>query len=308
MRGILSVLDHAKTKYNNTLNEMEYQEKKLLTATNGEIILYQPDDSVKIDVRIENETVWLTQAQMSQLFQTTRNNVTLHVNNIFKENELEKESVCKGSLLTAADGKTYRTNLYNLDVIISVGYRIKSQRGVQFRQWANKVLKDYLLRGYAINSRIDRLEKKVTEHDEKIDFFIRTSLPPVEGIFYDGQIYDAFHFVSDLIRSAKKAIRLIDNYVDDSVLNLMSSKQSGVIISIYTKSVSSQLQLAVNKFNAQYGGLTISKFTISHDRFLIIDDTELYLIGASLKDLGKKWFAFSKLDAGTIPDFSKRLK
>jgi hypothetical protein len=294
----------------NTLNEMEYQEKKLMTATTGEIILYQPDASVKIDVRIENETVWLNRQQISSLFDRDIKTIGKHINNALKEELLGIPTVAKFATVQTEGNRQVIRNIdfYNLDMILSVGYRIKSQRGVQFRQWANKVLKDYLLRGYAINSRIDRLEKKVTEHDEKIDFFIRTSLPPVEGIFYDGQIYDAFHFVSDLIRSAKKAIRLIDNYVDDSVLNLMSSKQSGVIISIYTKSVSSQLQLAVDKFNAQYGGLTISKFTISHDRFLIIDDTELYLIGASLKDLGKKWFAFSKLDAGTIPDFSKRLK
>src|SRR5574344_1205861 len=240
----------------NTLNEMEYQEKKLMTATTGEIILYKPDASVKIDVRIENETVWLNRQQISSLFDRDIKTIGKHINNALRE-ELVGIPVVAKFATTATDGKIYQVDYYNIEMITSVGYRVKSQRGVQFRQWANKVLKDYLLRGYAINNRIDRLEKKGAEHDEKIDFFIRTSLPPVEGIFYDGQIYDAFHFVSNLINSARKRIRLIDNYVDDSVLTLMSSKQSGVLVSIYTKLATSQLKLAVNKFNAQYGGLDI---------------------------------------------------
>ena len=167
----------------------------------GEIIMYQPDSEVKLEVRLEDETVWLTQAQMAMLFQTTRNNITLHIGNIFKEKELERLSVCKDSLLTASDSKRYRTILYNLDVIISVGYRVKSIRGTQFRQWANKVLKEYLLKGYSVNQRLTQLEKRVSDTEEKIDFFVRTSLPPVEGIFYDGQIFDAYKFASDLIKS-----------------------------------------------------------------------------------------------------------
>lgn len=169
----------------------------------GEIVLYQPDSkSSVIEVRIDEETVWLTQAQMSELFQTTRNNITLHISNVFKERELEEGSVCKDSLLTAKDGKKYRTKLYNLDVIISVGYRVKSKRGTQFRIWANKVLKDYLLKGYAIHQRVDRIERKLVEHDQKFELLINTNLPPAEGIFYEGQIFDAWQFVSDLIRSA----------------------------------------------------------------------------------------------------------
>ena len=273
----------------------------------GEIILYQPDSEVKLEVRLEEETVWLTQAQMAELFQTTRNNVTLHIRNIFKEGELVENSVCKESLRTAADGKKYRTNFDNLDVIISVGYRVKSVRGTQFRQWANKVLKEYLLKGYSVNQRLSnlehRVESKFIEHekrldriDGKIDFFVRTSLPPVEGIFYDGQLFDAYKFATDLIRTAKKSILLIDNYVDESVLLMLSKRNNGVKADIYTQTISSQLQLDLNRHNSQYPPIKIHVYKKSHDRFLIIDGTDVYHIGASLKDLGKKMFAFSKLE------------
>lgn len=273
----------------------------------GEIILYQPDSEVKLEVRLEEETVWLTQAQMAELFQTTRNNVTLHIRNIFKEGELVENSVCKESLRTAADGKKYRTNFYNLDVIISVGYRVKSVRGTQFRQWANKVLKEYLLKGYSVNQRLSnlehRVESKFIEHekrldriDGKIDFFVRTSLPPVEGIFYDGQLFDAYKFATDLIRTARKSILLIDNYVDESVLLMLSKRNNGVKADIYTQTISSRLQLDLNRHNSQYPPIKIHAYKKSHDRFLIIDGTDVYHIGASLKDLGKKMFAFSKLE------------
>ena len=177
----------------------------------GEIILYQPDNEVKLEVRLEEETVWLTQAQMAELFQTSKQNVSLHTNNIFKEKELSPDSVVKESLTTAADGKKYRVKYYNLDVIISIGYRVKSIRGTQFRQWANKVLKEYLLKGYSVNRRLTELEHTVAEHSRKIDFFVRTSLPPVEGIFYDGQLFDAYKFATDLIRSARVSLLLIAN-------------------------------------------------------------------------------------------------
>ena len=206
----------------------------------NEIILYQPDEAVKIEVRVEDETVWLTQQQMADLFETTRINITLHIGNIFREHELDSDSVCKESLLTAADGKRYRTKFYNLDVIISVGYRVKSLRGTQFRQWATNVLKDHLLRGYSINQRIERLEHRVAETENKIDFFVRTSLPPVEGIFYDGQIFDAYKFVSDLICSAKRRIVLIDNYVDDTVLQMLDKRQDNVSACIYTKVITAK--------------------------------------------------------------------
>ena len=257
--------------------------------------MYQPDSEVKLEVRLEDETVWLTQAQMAMLFQTTRNNITLHIGNIFKEKELERLSVCKDSLLTASDSKRYRTILYNLDVIISVGYRVKSIRGTQFRQWANKVLKEYLLKGYSVNQRLTQLEKRVSDTEEKIDFFVRTSLPPVEGIFYGGQIFDAYKFASDLIKSAQKSILLIDNYVDESVLLMLGKRSAGVTAEIYTQSISRQLRQDLEKYNSQYEPVEIRVYKNSHDRFLIIDGADVYHIGASLKDLGKKMFAFSKL-------------
>jgi len=273
----------------------------------SEIILYQPDNSLKLEVWLEDETVWLSQAQMAELFQTTRNNVTMHISNIFKEGELEKFMVCKESLLTTQHGaiagkmQIKSIMIYNLDVIISVGYRIKSQRGTSFRIWATRVIKDFLLKGYAINQRIERVEKfaietekRVTETEKKIDFFVKTALPPKEGIFFDGQIFDAYVFISDLIKSAKKSIILIDNYIDETVLLLLSKRKPKVSAEIYTKQISPQIQLDLTRHNAQYEPVNIKESNAFHDRFLIIDNT-VYHIGASLKDLGKKLFAFSKM-------------
>lgn len=272
----------------------------------GEIILYQPDEEIKLDVRLENETVWLSIDEMSHLFGRDISVIGKHIRNIFKEGELIKDAVWAKFAYTASDGKTYQVDYYNLDVIISVGYRVKSQRGTQFRQWANKVLKEYLLKGYSINQRINQLENKIdsrlTDHDRqleeltnKVDFFVRTSLPPVEGIFFDGQIFDAYKFASELIKSAKRSLVLIDNYVDESVLLMLSKRQPGVTATVYTQRITPQLQLDLDKFNGQYPPVDVRTCKLSHDRFLIIDDTEVYHIGASLKDLGKKWFAFSKL-------------
>jgi hypothetical protein len=274
----------------------------------GEIILYQPDNSIQLEVRIENETVWLTQAQMVMLFDTTKQNVSLHINNIFKEGELERNSTVKDYLTVQQEGERYvqRTvSHYNLDVIISVGYRIKSRQGTLFRIWATRVIKDYLLKGYAINWRIERVEQQVekfsietdrrlSETEKKIDFFVKTALPPVEGIFYDGQIFDAYAFVSDLIKSAKKSIVLIDNYVDESVLLLLSKRTKNVNATVYTAQISPQLKLDLQKHNTQYPRVTVKAFSRSHDRFLFIDN-DVYHVGASLKDLGGKWFAFSKM-------------
>lgn len=273
----------------------------------GEIILYQPDKEVKLEVRLENETVWLSIDEMSQLFGRDISVIGKHIRNIFKEGELVKDSVWAKFAYTASDGKIYQVDYYNLDVIISVGYRVKSQRGTQFRQWANKVLKEYLLRGYSINQRLKDLEEKVdaklVQHErqldyltDKVDFFVRTSLPPVEGIFYNGQIFDAYKFAADLIRTAKKSILLIDNYVDESVLLMLSKRGIGVTATIYTHTISNQLNLDIQKHNSQYPRIEAKTYKQCHDRFLIIDDTDVYHIGASLKDLGKKMFAFSKLD------------
>ena len=264
---------------------------------NGEIILYQPDDvSTKLEVKIEEDTVWLSQAQMVVLFDSTKQNISLHIKNIFYENELIRSSVVKDYLTTASDGKSYKISFYNLDVIISVGYRVKSKRGTQFRIWANLILREYLLKGYAINHRIDKIEKKLFEHDQKFDLLIRTNLPPHEGIFYDGQVFDAHIFVSSLITSASESIVLIDNYVDQTVLSLLSKRNANVDATIYSASFSKQFNLDLKQFNAQYPAIGVKTFTKSHDRFLIIDNAEIYHIGASLKDLGKKWFAFAKIE------------
>lgn len=273
----------------------------------SEIILYQPDETVKVEVRLEDETVWLTQAQMTELFQTTKQNISLHINNVFKEKELQKESVVKDSLTTASDGKKYKTSFYNLDVIISVGYRVKSIRGTQFRQWANKVLKEYLLKGYSVNRRLtsieQRMDDKFMQHemrldaiDKKIDFFVRTSMPPVEGIFYDGQIFDAYKFVTELIKSARRSVIVIDNYVDETVLTMLDKRGDDVSATIYTSRISRQLELDLKRHNEQYRAIEVKVCKNFHDRFLITDRQNVYHIGASLKDLGKKLFAFSRLE------------
>ena len=278
----------------------------------GEIILYQPDEAVKLEVRLEDETVWLTQAQIAELFQRDRTVITKHINNVFKEKELEEKSNVHFLHIANSDKPV---KFFSLDVIISVGYRVKSVRGTQFRQWANKILKEYLLKGYSINQRLNdmeyrmnnkffQIEKTIAEHDAKIDFFVRTSLPPVEGIFFDGQIFDAYKFATDLIKSAKCSLILIDNYVDESVLLMLSKRNIGVSATIYTQRITQQLQLDLDRHNSQYPPIDIRTYRDSHDRFLIVDETDVYHIGASLKDLGKKMFAFSKLDipAAVITD------
>jgi prophage antirepressor-like protein len=262
---------------------------------NNEIILYQSDNAVELEVILENETIWLTQAQIAELFGTRRQAITKHLKNIFDSGELSENSVSSKMELTAKDGKNYLTNFYNLDAILSVGYRVNSKNATQFRIWANKVLKDYLLKGYAVNQRIENLERRVSATEDKIDFFVKTTLPPVQGIFYDGQIFDAYKFVADLVKSATKSIVLIDNYLDESVLILLSKRKENVKCQIFTNKISAQFKLDLEKFNAQYPPVEVKEFSKSHDRFLIIDET-IFHIGASLKDLGKKWFAFSKIN------------
>ena len=261
----------------------------------NEIILYQPDNSIKLEVKLEDETVWLSLNQIAILFNRDKSVVSRHIKNIFQEEELTINLVVANFATTAVDGKIYQVEYFNLDVIISVGYRVKSKQGVRFRQWATSMLKDYLLKGYTINQRVERLEYRMTETEKQIDFFVKTALPPKEGIFFDGQIFDAYNFVSDLIKSAKKSIVLIDNYVDESVLLLFSKRAKSVQATIYTSTLSPQLQLDLQKHNAQYSSITIKTFAHSHDRFLLIDEI-VYHFGASLKDLGKKWFAFSKME------------
>jgi hypothetical protein len=291
-----------------TEKEFSVTETSVSTKEQNQIILYRPNDTISLEVRLENDTIWLTQQQMAELFERDRTVISKHIKNCYKEGELNPNITCAKFAHMGTEGdQIYEYIMYNLDVVISVGYRVKSIRGTQFRQWANKVLKEYLLRGYAVNKRIelleDRIDRRLTEQDTKIeylnkqvDFFVRTSLPPTEGIFCNGQIFDAYKFATDLIKSAKKSLVLIDNYVDESVLLMLSKRKPGVSADIYTFPISDALKLDLQKHNRQYPPINIHKHSTSHDRFLIIDNTEVYHIGASLKDLGKKLFAFSKLN------------
>lgn len=295
------------------------KDKQTYQPQDDSIVVYRSaDNAIQLEVQLAEETVWLTQQQMADLFGVQIPAISKHLANIFREGELNKDSVISILENTAADGKRYRTMFYNLDAILSVGYRVNSVYATQFRQWANRILKDYLLKGYAINPHIryieQRIDNKLQEHTEqihdlqnKVDFFIRTSLPPREGIFVDGQIYDAYELVERLIKSARKSILLIDNYVDESVLTMMSEKEVGVQVDIYTKAISKALKLAESKFNDQYGGLALHETAIVHDRFLILDDQTIYLIGASLKDAGKKLFAFTQISADLIKELKNKL-
>ena len=271
----------------------------------GEIVVFQPDEVMRLEVRVEDETVWLNRHQLAELFDRDVKTIGKHINNALRE-ELHGLPVVANFATTAGDGKTYSVEYYNLDMILSVGFRVKSSRGVQFRRWANTILKEYLWRGYAIKERLSVLEKNIysrlcdhenrlDEQEKKIDFFVRTSLPPVEGIFYDGQIFDAYVFVAGLVKSAQRRVVLIDNYVDESVLLMLSKRAPGVSAEIQTGRLSSQFQLDVIKHNTQYEPVTVVQKQNIHDRFLIVDE-DVYHIGASLKDLGKKLFAFSKMN------------
>ena len=269
---------------------------------NGEIVVYQPDEITRLEVMVENETVWLTQSQLSALFQKDQSVIARHIKNVFAEGELDENSNMQILHNTLSKYKPVR--VYSLDVIISVGYRVKSFRGTQFRRWANSILKEFLIRGHNENHRFAIIEKRLIEHEhilkdheQKIDFFVRTSLPPVEGIFYDGQIFDAYVFATELIHSARTRIVLIDNYIDESVLLMLSKREPGVTAEIRTGKIPQPLLLDLQKHNSQYDPITLTQTHNIHDRFMIIDDT-VYHIGASLKDLGKKLFAFSKMKMG----------
>ena len=273
----------------------------------SEIVVYQPDEITKLEVRIQGETVWLTQAQIALIFNVGRPAVTKHIRNIYACGELEENSTCSILEHMGNDGlQSYNVRYFNLDVILSVGYRVNSKNAIAFRRWASGILKEYLMRGVVIKEqfniledRIDRkmiqFDKRLDEQERKIDFFIQSSLPPRQGIFFDGQIYDAYTFVADLVRKAARRIVLIDNYIDDTVLTMLSKRADGVEATIYTGKISKQLQLDLDKHNAQYPPITVRTFSKAHDRFLIIDDA-VYLVGASIKDLGKKWFGFTLME------------
>lgn len=280
-----------------------------------EIVLYQPNETIKLEVHLKDETVWLTQQQIADLFGVKQPAISKHIANIYKSGELEEVGTYSILEYMGHDGKQlYTAKAYNLDMILSVGYRVNSTNATRFRQWANRVLKDYLLRGYAFNQRLANIEHQMDEqrailaaHEEKIDFFVRTSLPPVEGIFYDGEIYGAYSFVSDLIRSAKTRIVLIDNYIDDRVLTMLDKRNDGVKATIYTKNFTKQLSLDIEQHNKQFAPIDVEPFNLSHDRFMIIDDV-VYHIGASLKDLGKAWFAFTKMNDISAEELLGRIK
>jgi hypothetical protein len=267
---------------------------------NFEIILYRPNKLAEhIEVRLEDETVWLNRQQLSLLFKRDVKTIGKHVSIILKE-ELASVSVVANFATTASDGKIYQTEYYNLDMIISVGYRIKSIKGIQFRIWASKVLKEYLLKGYSINNRVNRLENHFDDLKIKIneiELHISSHLIPHQGVFFEGQVFDAYELASIIIRSAKSDIILIDNYINESTLLHLTKK---VKVLLLTKTISDQSALDVKKANEQFSHIEIKSFAKSHDHFLIIDNTEVYHLGASLKDLGKKWFAFSKMDKSSV--------
>ena len=291
----------------------------------NEIVVYQPNDTMRLDVRLQDETVWLSQEQMVKLFGRDQSVIARHISNIFKEGELDRKVVYAKFAYTTRHGaipektQVKEVGLYNLDVVISVGYRVKSVQGTRFRQWATQVLKEFMLRGYAFNQRLNQLEDKVdrrlskTEQDvvelkEKVDFFVQTSQPPVRGVFYNGQVFDAHVFAAKFILSAKKSILLIDSWVDVVTLELLAKKAKGVTVEIVTSRRGNKLSTSdIAKFNTQHGGLTVTISKNFHDRFLAIDGKRLYLIGASLKDLGWKCFAFTELDAGEIPNLKARI-
>ena len=268
--------------------------------------MYQPDETIRLEVRMEGESVWLSQSQMGELFGTGRQAITKHLQNIYDSAELDKEATCSILELVRQEGRRMvkrKIEYYNLDAIISVGFRVNTRRGIEFRQWANKVLKEYLLRGYVVNTRISALEQHAAEQDieiqqlkSKVDFFVRTSLPPVEGIFCDGQIFDAYARILSLIRQAKSSVILVDNYIDESTLNMLSRRAAGVTATIYTRPLSAQQQLDVKRHNQQYDAVTVNICRHNHDRFLIIDDA-VYIFGASLKDAGKRLFAYIRMQA-----------
>ena len=286
-----------------------------IDSNTGEIVMYQPDETIRLEVRMGEETVWLTQQQMAELFDKDRTVISRHIRNIYKEEELEKGITCaKFAHMGTDEDQTYEYTAYNLDVIISVGYRVKSKRGTRFRQWANKVLKEYLLKGYVVDSRIMALERHVAEQDtqikdlkNKVDFFVRSSLPPVEGIFFDGQIFDAYVQIVSLIKQANHSIVLIDNYIDETTLTMLSKRDASVSATIYTRQLSNQQQLDIERHNQQYPPITVNICQRNHDRFLIIDDV-VYLFGASLKDAGKKLFAYIKMQETPAAELLNNIK
>lgn len=281
-----------------------------MEQSKDEIIIYQPNDNTKIEVRLNDEMIWLSQPQIVQLFQSSKSNISEHIRNIYSQNELDKDSTVRifRTVQTEGNRNVHRNiTYYNLDMIISIGFRVNTKIGIHFRQWANNILKDNLIKGYSINKRIDyienKIEHKLQEHeahlnkiDEQINYFVQKSLPPIQGVFYNGEIFDAYQLLTRLIKMANKSIVIIDNYIDESVLTMLDKRKDGVAATIYTEKINKQLQLDIKLHNSQYPAIDIKIVKNCHDRFLLIDDEDVFHIGASLKDLGKKLFAFSRLN------------
>lgn len=274
-----------------------------IESNKGEIVMYQPDETIRLEVRVEDETVWLNRQQMATLFGRDVKTIGKHVNNALHEELANVPTVANFAIVQNEGSRMVTRNIefYSIDMILSVGYRVKSEQGIKFRRWANEILKKYLLRGYVVNARIMALEQHVAEQDtqikdlkNKVDFFVRSSLPPVEGVFYDGQIFDAYAHIISLIKQAKTSIVLIDNYIDVDTLTMLSNRAANVSATIYTRHLSQQQQLDIQRHNQQYPPVNICTTQRNHDRFLIIDDV-VYLFGASLKDAGKKLFAYIKM-------------
>lgn len=279
----------------------------------NEIVLYQPDDTIQLEVRLQDETVWLSQQQMAELFDSTIPNVSMHIRNVYKEGELDKGATVKDFLIVQNEGGrqvTRRVQYYNLDVIISVGYRVKSKRGIQFRQWATRVLKEYMLQGHAVNQqllhleermdhRFHAIERRVEKTEEKIDFFVRTNVPPVEQVFFEGEFFGARVLLEKLIKTAQKRVIIIDAYVDAATFEMLDVRAGGVTAEIYSDSEYKSLRDIHNATKGVQPVNTHKWSTPSHDRWLIIDDS-LYHCGHSLKDMGKKLSAITLM--GTTPE------
>ena len=293
-RIIQSVPSKKTEQFKQWLESIENETTLPSIEKKGEMILYQPDNSIKLEVLVEDETVWLNRQQIAVLFERDVKTISKHINNSLSEELSGLTSVAKFAT-HLPDGRMFNVEYFNLDVVLSVGYRVKSKRGIQFRQWANSVLRDYIIKGYALNQRFERLEYRMTNAEEKIGLLVSTSLLPAQGVYSEGQIFQAYNFVSDLIRSAKESIMLLDNYVDDSVLLILSKREPNVSADIYTRRISPELKLDIDKFNTQYPPVYVHESDGFHDRFLIIDHV-VYHIGSSIKDLGKKMFAFSKIE------------
>ncbi len=296
---------------------MKNIENQQLAPQSGEVVLYNPDDTIRLEVRMNDETVWLSQAQMVELFQSSKANISEHIKSIYQQQELERNSTVRFFRTVQKEGDrmvTRNVEHYNLDMIISVGYRVNTKRGIFFRKWATEVLKNFMLKGYVLNERIETIENHLKQHDNqiekilgKVDFAIKSRALPQEGIFFDGQIFDAYEIVCRLIKSAIRRIVLIDNYVDETTLTMLGKRANGVAATIYTRSIGEQLQLDIDRHNAQYPPILVKRLTKSHDRFLILDD-DVYSIGASLKDMGKKWFAILKMQETKANDILGKIK